>query len=91
MRLARTSSGIWFLVSRSTVVVDQSAPQHGNAVDEEVLAMVVRVRKKGRVTKRQLFRSYNNQDYARLTPVLESAISNGLLIEAEDGKVALAT
>ncbi|MEN8713508.1 MAG: DUF3987 domain-containing protein [Verrucomicrobiales bacterium] len=57
--------------------------------EEAVLAMVVRVRRKGSLTRRELFRTYHDQRSARLMPVLEKALEMGVLVEQADGIVSV--
>lgn len=80
----------WCAQSGGSVIDQIKAATGGVATgEEEVLAMVVRVRRKGKVSKRELFRSYHDQRSSKLLPILEKALELGLL--EKDGSGLLHT
>ncbi|MEM6914916.1 MAG: hypothetical protein AAF491_00015 [Verrucomicrobiota bacterium] len=53
--------------------------------DEEVWVIVGKVRKKGPLSRRELYRTFHDQASSRHQPIIEKALSRGLLRETEDG------
>ncbi len=83
---------VWSATSAKSIfdqVESATLQSCGDAVDEEVCAMVIRVRRKGKLTKRDLYRSYHDQRSVKLSPVLDKALNMGLLIEQDDGMLTL--
>ena len=55
--------------------------------DEEVWVIVGKVRKKGPLSRRELYRTFHDQASSRHQPIIEKALSRGLLRETEDGSL----
>jgi len=55
--------------------------------DHEVWVMVAKVRKKGPLSRRDLFRTFHDQTSSLHLPIVEKALSKGLLRETDDGSL----
>lgn len=58
-------------------------------IEQEVLIMAARVRQKGPLKKRELFRTFHDQRSSKHLPILEEALSRGVLVETDDGTLRL--
>ncbi|MCB1205935.1 MAG: hypothetical protein KDN18_16860 [Verrucomicrobiae bacterium] len=55
--------------------------------DHDVWVMVAKVKQKGPLSRRELCRTFHDQASSRHLPVIEKALSKGLLLEADDGSL----
>jgi len=68
--------------------MEQNAPGEDD-LENEIWVVVAKVRKKGPLSRRELYRTFHDQSSSRHIPTVEKAISRGLLCENEDGSLSV--
>lgn len=67
---------------------NQYRKQRGQSdLDHEVWVMVAKVKNNGPLSRRELFRTFHDQTSSRHLPIIEKALSKGLLRETDDGSL----